>query len=312
MPKEDEAVIYDPYNDSDEVPIKTGQVSSSAAEHELPASSSTTKTLEPAVAAQAAPAVAARKTKPAKKLPKTSTSQATSPSAEPVPKVTKAPVPVPSDASPSKAPEQMFPPNVLATYMAPMRHQPIHGIPVGSLQLRSYSVRNLEFFADFCMRAAFYLQMPARGPVPLPRQIERWTTLKSNFVMKKAQENFERITYKRLITVLDAEKSAVETWLAFVRKWQYYGVGMKANVWSYEGVNVAANMDKEYETQIKEELEGKLGMYGWNKDMAGKSDVERLLRRSDETRNYMGTPMSTVRRESESGTMKEKNLGIEV
>jgi small subunit ribosomal protein S10 len=58
--------------------------------------------------------------------------------------------------------------------------------------------------------------------------------LKSNFVNKKAQENFERITMKRLITIYDGEASVVETWLAFIRKWQFYGVGIKANVWQWE------------------------------------------------------------------------------
>lgn len=131
------------------------------------------------------------------------------------------------------------PPNVLAAYRTPLRHKATHGIPVASLQLRSYSVRNLEFFADFALRAAFYLNLPASGPVPLPKITERWTMPRSNFVHKKSQENFERITRRRLITIMDGEKSAVEVWLAFLRKWQFYGVGMKANVWEFEGLGKA-------------------------------------------------------------------------
>ncbi len=41
---------------------------------------------------------------------------------------------------------------------------------------------------------------------------------------------------KRLITIYDGEASVVETWLAFIRKWQFYGVGLKANVWQWEGL----------------------------------------------------------------------------
>ncbi|KPI41750.1 37S ribosomal protein S10, mitochondrial [Cyphellophora attinorum] len=223
----------------------------------------------------------------------------------------------PEQSSPSeqsspeeKKPKHLFPPNVLATHLAPMRHQPTYGIPVGSLQLRSYSVRNLEFFADFCMRAAFYLKMPARGPVPLPRRTERWTMIRSNFIHKKSQENFERITYKRLITVLDADKSAVETWLAFVRKWQFYGVGMKANVWSFESVDVAKEMDATYEKSIAEPLNKQLEQFGWNEEMSKLSSVETLLKYGDKMKNTIGTPMMDVGDRYQSGNYREKFLGV--
>ena len=133
------------------------------------------------------------------------------------------------------------PPNVLAAYRTPLYHAPTHGIPVAQLQLRSFSTRNLEFFADFCVRTAYYLSLPCTGPTPLPKKTERWTVLKSNFVNKKAQENFERITLKRLITVYDGAPEVVETWLAFVRRWQFYGVGMKANVWGWESLGKLIN-----------------------------------------------------------------------
>lgn len=137
---------------------------------------------------------------------------------------TKAPIPLP--------------PNVLAAFRTPYRHKAEHGIPVASLQLRSFSVRNLEFMANFAMRVAYYLKMPASGPTPLPKKIERWTMPRSNFVHKKSQENFERITMKRLITVYDGAPEVVEIWLAALRKWQFYGVGMKANVWQFEGLGM--------------------------------------------------------------------------
>ena len=216
-----------------------------------------------------------------------------------------------SSEKPSEpAKPQMHPPNVLAAYLAPMRHKPVHGIPVASLQLRSYSIRNLEFFADFCMRAAFYLKMPARGPVPLPRRTERWTTLRSNFVHKKSQENFERITYKRLITVMDADKSTVEAWLAYVRKWQFYGVGMKANVWEFEGVDVAKNMDKEFNDEISDQLNEKLSLYGWTKAVGDKASVQNLLRHSHETRNTIGSPMTELPAHRMSRKMRDESLGI--
>lgn len=126
-----------------------------------------------------------------------------------------------------------LPRNVQAIYLKPLRRDAEYGVPSCDLQLRSFSVRNLEFFADFALRAAYYLNLPAFGPVPLPRITERWTVPRSNFIFKKSQENFERITMRRLIQIKDGNPETVELWLAFLKKHAYYGIGMKANVWEY-------------------------------------------------------------------------------
>lgn len=123
-------------------------------------------------------------------------------------------------------------------YLKPLRRQAKYGLPVCDLQLRSFSVRHVEFFADFALRAAYYLDLPASGPVPLPRIVERWTIPKSNFVHKKSQENFERITLRRLIQITDGHSDGVQAWLAFLRKHAFHGVGMKANVWEHESLGI--------------------------------------------------------------------------
>ena len=135
--------------------------------------------------------------------------------------------------------ESRLPRSVQAIYLRPLRRKAEHGLPVCDLQLRSYSVRNVEFFADFAIRAAYYLNLPVSGPVPLPRIVERWTVPRSNFVHKKSQENFERITLRRLIQIKDGNPQAVQAWLAFLRKHAFYGVGMKANVWETESLGMS-------------------------------------------------------------------------
>jgi small subunit ribosomal protein S10 len=80
----------------------------------------------------------------------------------------------------------------------------------------------------------------ARGPIPLPRITERWTVPRANFIFKKSQENFERITMRRLIQIQDGHPDVVKAWLAFLQKHQYYGVGMKANIWEFEDLATAA------------------------------------------------------------------------
>ena len=86
------------------------------------------------------------------------------------------------------------------------------------------------------MRAAYYLNLAAFGPIPLPKKIERWTVPKSTFIFKKSQENFERITLRRLIQIKDGHPEAVQVWLAFLQKHAYYGIGMKANVWEFSKI----------------------------------------------------------------------------
>ena len=132
------------------------------------------------------------------------------------------------------SPPPRLPRSVQAVYLKPLKRTATYGLPACDLQLRSYSVTNLEFFADFVLRAAYYLHLPAAGPIPLPRITERWTVPRGHFVHKKSQENFQRITLRRLIQIQDGNPETVEIWLAFIRKHAYHGVGMKANVWGYE------------------------------------------------------------------------------
>jgi ribosomal protein S10 len=166
---------------------------------------------------------------------------------------------------------------VIAAYHKPLRVSSHLGVRVASLQLRSYSVRSLEFMCDFALRAAFFLGLPASGPIPLPKKIERWTMPRSNFVHKKSQENFERITRRRAIQIMDGDKEVVQIWLAYLRKHQFYGVGMKADVWEFEGMDVAGSMDRQFQ-EVEKELDEKLSMFGWNKQVGGDKSLAEQLR----------------------------------
>lgn len=135
------------------------------------------------------------------------------------------------DREPSRLPR-----NVQAFYLQPLRRVAQFGVPSCDLQLRSYSVRPLESFCDFALRAAYYLGLPAYGPTPLPKIIERWTVPKSTFIHKKSQENFERITRRRLIQIKDGHPETVQIWLAFLQKHQQAAVGMKANMWEFSSL----------------------------------------------------------------------------
>lgn len=196
--------------------------------------------------------------------------------------------------------------------MRPLRRKAEYGLPVCDLQLRSYSVRNVEFFADFAIRAAYYLKLPVSGPVPLPRIVERWTFPRSNFVHKKSQENFERITLRRLIQIKDGHPDVVQAWLAFLRKHAFYGVGMKANVWEHEslgivaflsffhgmvtnnvlGADVAKRMDESV-GEIEKSLEPYMEQFGQRTDMESQNDLLDLLKNERFVQNK--GPLTSVR-----------------
>ncbi|KAI5302364.1 hypothetical protein KEM56_000750 [Ascosphaera pollenicola] len=152
-----------------------------------------------------------------------------------------------------------LPRSVQAVYLKPLKRKPEFGVPTCDLQLRSFSVRNVEFMADFALRAAYYLRLPASGPVPLPRITERWTVIRSNFAHKKSQENFERLTHRRLIQIQDGDVEVVQAWLAFLRKHAFHGVGMKANIWEFSSLDVgklmADNSDKARQS-VSSDLDG--------------------------------------------------------
>lgn len=205
-----------------------------------------------------------------------------------------------------------LPRSVQAIYMRPLRRKAEYGLPVCDLQLRSYSVRNVEFFADFAIRAAYYLKLPVSGPVPLPRIVERWTFPRSNFVHKKSQENFERITLRRLIQIKDGHPDVVQAWLAFLRKHAFYGVGMKANVWEHEslgivaflsffhgmvtnnvlGADVAKRMDESV-GEIEKSLEPYMEQFGQRTDMESQNDLLDLLKNERFVQNK--GPLTSVR-----------------
>ncbi|KAI9147906.1 37S ribosomal protein S10 [Paramyrothecium foliicola] len=139
----------------------------------------------------------------------------------------------------SNEPGLRHPRALQALHLKPLRREAIYGVPACDLQLRSFSLQPLEFFSDFALRAAYYLGLAAYGPVPLPRITERWTVPRSHFIFKKSQENFERVTLRRLIQIKDGNPETVQIWLAYLRKHQYYGIGMKANVWEFSRRGVA-------------------------------------------------------------------------
>ncbi|KAI5807873.1 ribosomal protein S10 domain-containing protein [Peziza echinospora] len=173
-------------------------------------------------------------------------------------------------------PEPHVPLSLQALYFKPLRREETHGLPVCNLQLRSFSVRQLEAQADFALRAAYYLNLPA-GIATLPKKIERWTVPRSNFVHKKSQENFERITRSRVIQIKDGHPETVELWLAFIKKHAYYGVGLKANLWSFDEIGIGKTMNVSLDT-LRDVSRPKWAHFGPGKTVETAAMVREILR----------------------------------
>ncbi|KAG5933202.1 mitochondrial 37S ribosomal protein rsm10 [Claviceps sorghi] len=169
------------------------------------------------------------------------------------------------------------PRSLQSIHLKPLKREAKFGIPSCDLQLRSFSIQPLEFFSDFALRAAYYLGLPAYGPVPLPRLTERWTVPKSHFIFKKAQENFERVTLRRLIQIKDGHPDTVQLWLAYLRKHQFYGVGMKANVWEFGPPGVGLDVENGTREKQLAELDNLWSHLGQTKTLGTPAKVEELL-----------------------------------
>lgn len=71
------------------------------------------------------------------------------------------------------------------------------------IRLRAYDHRVLDQSTQEIVNTAKRTGATVRGPIPLPTRIEKFTVLRSPHVNKKAREQFERRTHKRLLDIVD-------------------------------------------------------------------------------------------------------------
>jgi small subunit ribosomal protein S10 len=78
------------------------------------------------------------------------------------------------------------------------------------IKLKSYDGRMLEASLTKVMGLLVKSGASIKGPIPLPKKKRLYTVLKSNFVYKDAREQFERLTYSRLIDVVETGPKTME------------------------------------------------------------------------------------------------------
>jgi len=71
------------------------------------------------------------------------------------------------------------------------------------IKLKSYDIKMLEASVGKVVGLLIKSGAVVKGPIPLPKKRKLYTVLKSNFKFKDAREQFERMTYSRMVDVVE-------------------------------------------------------------------------------------------------------------
>ncbi len=77
------------------------------------------------------------------------------------------------------------------------------------IRLKAYDHKVLDQSAGKIVETAESTGAKVAGPVPLPTRIEKFSVMRSPFVDKDSQEQFEMRTHKRLIDVLEPSGNTI-------------------------------------------------------------------------------------------------------
>jgi len=78
------------------------------------------------------------------------------------------------------------------------------------VRLRAFDVELIDKSAKDIVNAVQKVGTKVCGPIPLPTRINKFTVLRSPHVNKKAREQFEMRTHKRLIDILEPTSAVMD------------------------------------------------------------------------------------------------------
>jgi small subunit ribosomal protein S10 len=78
------------------------------------------------------------------------------------------------------------------------------------IKLKSFDHTLVDKSAEKIVKAVKATGAVVSGPIPLPTKIEKFTVLRSPHVNKKAREQFQLCTYKRLIDIFSSSPKTVD------------------------------------------------------------------------------------------------------
>jgi small subunit ribosomal protein S10 len=78
------------------------------------------------------------------------------------------------------------------------------------IRLKGYDHKIVDQSAAQIVEAIERSGAVVSGPVPLPTRIEKFSTLRSTFIDKDSQEQFEVRTHKRLIDIVETSSKTID------------------------------------------------------------------------------------------------------
>ncbi len=78
------------------------------------------------------------------------------------------------------------------------------------IKLKGYDHRLLDLSTAEIVETVQRTGAKISGPIPLPSRRELFTVLRGPFIDKKAREQFEMITHKRLIDILEPTSKTID------------------------------------------------------------------------------------------------------
>jgi small subunit ribosomal protein S10 len=89
-------------------------------------------------------------------------------------------------------------------------NEPTHMNQKIRIKLKSFDHTLVDKSAEKIVKAVKATGAVVSGPIPLPTKIEKFTVLRSPHVNKKAREQFQLCTYKRLIDIFSSSAKTVD------------------------------------------------------------------------------------------------------
>lgn len=78
------------------------------------------------------------------------------------------------------------------------------------IKLKAYDHTLLDASAAEIVETAQRTGARISGPIPLPTRVRRWTVLRGPFIDKKAREQFEMRTHKRLLDIHEPTQQTLD------------------------------------------------------------------------------------------------------